>query len=67
MILCGSGLQMSKTVDVFFFLSNFDSHCVLLQWFETEQARLTSLRDRASETGRKKEYPFFTSVPIASG
>jgi hypothetical protein len=26
-------------------------------WFETERQRLVNLRDRASEKGRKKEYP----------
>ncbi|KAI7728227.1 hypothetical protein M8C21_023423 [Ambrosia artemisiifolia] len=28
-------------------------------WFETEVVRLNHLRDRASDLGRKKEYPFF--------
>lgn len=28
------------------------------QWFENERQRLVNLRDRASEKGRKKEYPF---------
>ncbi|KAF8722386.1 hypothetical protein HU200_022496 [Digitaria exilis] len=28
------------------------------QWLENEKQRLTHLRDRASETGRRKEYPF---------
>jgi len=31
----------------------------LLQWLETEIVRLSHLRDRASENGRRKEYPFF--------
>lgn len=30
---------------------------VLLQWLETEIVRLSHLRDRASEKGRRKEYP----------
>lgn len=29
-----------------------------LQWLENEKLRLSHLRDRASETGRRKEYPF---------
>lgn len=28
-----------------------------VQWFENERQRLINLRDRASEQGRKKEYP----------
>jgi hypothetical protein len=31
---------------------------VLLQWLEAEIVRLSHLRDRASENGRRKEYPF---------
>lgn len=31
----------------------------LFQWLETETVRLSHLRDRASEKGRRKEYPFF--------
>ncbi|KAL2628720.1 hypothetical protein R1flu_013406, partial [Riccia fluitans] len=31
-------------------------------WFETERQRLVNLRDRASEKGRKKEYPFDAST-----
>ena len=31
---------------------------LLLQWLESEKQRLGHLRDRASETGRRKEYPF---------
>jgi hypothetical protein len=27
-------------------------------WFENEKQKLCHLRDRASETGRRKEYPF---------
>ena len=30
---------------------------VLMQWLETEIVRLSHLRDRASEKGRRKEYP----------
>jgi len=30
----------------------------LQQWMENERQRLINLRDRASEKGRKKEYPF---------
>ena len=32
-------------------------YLLLLQWFENEKERLGHLRDRASETGRRKEYP----------
>lgn len=28
-----------------------------MQWLETEIVRLSHLRDRASEKGRRKEYP----------
>lgn len=31
---------------------------VKMQWLETETVRLSHLRDRASDMGRKKEYPF---------
>lgn len=34
------------------------------QWFENERQRLINLRDRASEKGRKKEYPFLTGCMI---
>lgn len=30
---------------------------ILIQWLETETVRLSHLRDRASEKGRRKEYP----------
>lgn len=32
---------------------------ITLQWLEAEILRLTHLRDRASEKGRKKEYPLY--------
>lgn len=31
----------------------------MFQWLELEVLRLSHLRDRASDLGRKKEYPFF--------
>jgi len=33
----------------------------VIQWLETEIVRLSHLRDRASEKGRRKEYPFLLS------
>lgn len=30
---------------------------LLFQWIESEMSRLSNLRDRASEKGRRKEYP----------
>jgi hypothetical protein len=42
-----------------FFNSNLITTVTILQWLENEKQRLGHLRDRASETGRKKEYPFF--------
>lgn len=29
-----------------------------MQWLESETLRLSHLRDRASDLGRRKEYPF---------
>jgi hypothetical protein len=37
----------------------FDELFQFLQWLENEKQRLGHLRDRASETGCKKQYPFF--------
>lgn len=34
---------------------------VAMQWLETETVRLSHLRDRASDLGRKKEYPFLAT------
>jgi hypothetical protein len=34
----------------------------IVQWIESEKMRLSHLRDRASETGRRKEYPFKDST-----
>ncbi|OEL26849.1 Zinc finger CCCH domain-containing protein 44 [Dichanthelium oligosanthes] len=31
-------------------------------WLESEKQRLSHLRDRASETGRRKEYPFLVAI-----
>jgi len=42
----------SSFVFLFYLFSTF-----LLQWLESEKQRLGHLRDRASETGRRKEYP----------
>jgi len=39
---------------------------VLLQWLETEKLRLGHLRDRASEKGRKKEYPTLEYTMLSS-
>jgi hypothetical protein len=48
-------------VDVRFNIYNHFSSCIMLsilvQWLETEIVRLSHLRDRASEKGRRKEYP----------
>jgi hypothetical protein len=45
---------------------------ILIQWLETEIVRLSHLRDRASEKGRRKEYPllfntFFITIVHAVG
>jgi hypothetical protein len=37
-----------------------------LQWFENERQRLINLRDRASEKGRKKEYPFLSESCVGA-
>ena len=42
---------------LFCFFSN--TMVITLQWLEAEILRLTHLRDRASEKGRKKEYPLY--------
>ena len=33
-----------------------------LQWIESEKMRLAHLRDRASDMGHRKEYPFGQSL-----
>lgn len=40
---------------------NIDHDVFGPQWFESERQRLINLRDRASEKGRKKEYPFLSN------
>lgn len=44
----------------------FIIHCQLqtLQWIESEKMRLGHLRDRASDMGHRKEYPFFHNVVV---
>ena len=38
----------------------------LMQWLETEIVRLSHLRDRASEKGRRKEYPLLFNAFLFS-
>ena len=38
--------------------NNLSFSIIIMQWLESEIMRLSHLRDRASEKGRRKEYPF---------
>lgn len=53
--LCGCYFVLYSCIYTFYeYLLLF----VLMQWLESEVVRLSHLRDRASEKGRRKEYPF---------
>lgn len=72
--------QVENITDCFRYLYNVSDDCIftsfqttflcsiltniIFQWLESEKLRLGHLRDRASDTGRRKEYPFI--IPFSS-
>lgn len=53
-------MRKFSTMDsvLFALLDYVNSFNGVMQWLESETLRLSHLRDRASDLGRRKEYPF---------